>query len=102
MRRMGLSLAMLAGLGACEYSPPEDSGLIGVRPIPTAGDVCQIIGENELTAEYLDDSATLIGCPNHERGAIADRKRGGAVEVGTVGRWVLLSQPHTGPLTPSE
>lgn len=75
------------------YSPPEASGLVAVRPFPAPGNVCQVIGENALTVDYLDDSATLIGCPRSETGAIADRKAEGAVQVGRAGEWVLLSVP---------
>jgi hypothetical protein len=90
-----LSLLMLA---ACNedtaYSPPEDSGVVGVRPFPAEGDVCQVIGENDLTNQFLDDSATLVGCPKTETGAIADREGDGGRKVGEVGEWVLLSVPN--------
>jgi hypothetical protein len=92
-------LSML-GLQACTmpptepaYSPPEASGLVGVRPYPAEGDVCQVIGENALTVEYLDDAAILVGCPESEAGAISDREAEGAQRVDQVGSWVLLSQP---------
>jgi len=88
-----ISTVALMGCATVSYSPPEDSGLIGVRPYPNADDVCVVIGENELTQDYLDDSATLIGCPTHERGAISDRISDGAVTLETVGKWVLLSVP---------
>jgi hypothetical protein len=85
-------------LGACTqapaYSPPEDSGLVGVRPFPGEADVCQVIGENDLTNQFLDDSATLVGCPSAETGAIADRLAEGGRKVGEVGTWVLLSVPN--------
>ncbi len=90
----------IVGLQACTmptpepaYSPPEASGLVAVRPYPMEGDVCQVIGENDLTVEYLDDAAVLIGCPETEMGAIADREAEGAQRVGQVGSWILLSQP---------
>ena len=76
------------------YGPPEDSGLIGVNPFPGADDVCQVIGENDLSSNYLDDRSILIGCPVAEAGAIADRVADGATEVGEVGDWVLLSVPN--------
>lgn len=92
------ALLIVAALAACgspdpAYGPPELSGLVGVRPYPGPGDVCQVIGENALTANYLDDSATLIGCPRAESGAIAERMAEGAVQVGRAGEWVLLSVP---------
>lgn len=87
-----LALAACAAPDAA-YSPPEASGLVAVRAFPGPGDVCQVIGENALTVDFLDDSATLIGCPRAETGAIADRKAEGAVQVGRAGEWVLLSVP---------
>ncbi len=92
------SFLSLLALAACNedtaFSPPEESGLVGVRPFPAEGDVCQVIGENDLTNQFLDDSATLVGCPKTETGAISDRKAEGGREVGEVGKWVLLSVPN--------
>lgn len=93
------SAVALAALAACaaptapSYGPPEASGLVAVRPFPGPEDVCQIIGENALTSDYLDDSSTLIGCPRAETGAIADRKAEGAQVLGEAGDWLLLSVP---------
>ena len=88
----------VALLGAClagctAYTPPEQSGLVAVRAFPGPADVCQVIGENALTVDYLDDSATLVGCPAHEAGAIADLTDTGAVQVDQIGAWVLFSVP---------
>lgn len=76
------------------YSRPAQSGLVAVRPYPNANDVCQVIGENEVTATYLDHTTLLIGCPAHKRGAIADRIRDGATRLDHIGAWVLLSVPN--------
>ena len=79
--------------GTVEYTPPEASGLGSARPYPGPLDVCKVIGENDLTRNYLDDSATLVGCPDGETGAIRDRQREGGQIVDTVGSWVLISVP---------
>lgn len=76
---------------AVEYTPPEASGLVGVGGYPGPDDICQVIGENDLTIEYLDHTQTLVGCPNHETGAIADRLAEGAVELETIGAWTLFT-----------
>lgn len=76
-----------------KYSPPEESGLVAVRPYPDAGSVCQVLGENENTVEFLDHTGLLIGCPTSEAGAIQDRVNSGAEVFDQVGAWTLLHQP---------
>lgn len=105
MSRITIAALIVATLvGACTplvtYTPPEVSGLVGVRPYPNAGDVCMVIGESAATVGYLDHTGLLIGCPNHERGAIKDRQTEGATIVGVVDRWTLLS--YAAPQTTSE
>lgn len=93
-------------IGACTplatYTPPEESGLVGVRPYPYAGDVCMVIGESAASVDYLDHTGLLIGCPNHERGAIKDRQTEGATIVGVVDRWTLLSYAEPQPKSEAE
>lgn len=76
------------------YTDPKKSGLIAVRPYPNPGDVCQVIAKNDLTSTFLDDNAILIGCPKHEKGAIADRLREGGIAVGHAKHWTLISIPQ--------
>jgi hypothetical protein len=90
---LGLAVAACTQTAQATYSPPEASGLVSVRPFPAEGDVCQVIGESAATADYLDDSAVLIGCPVQEAGAIADRRAEGATELEVIGSWLLLSVP---------
>jgi len=76
------------------YKSAEDSGLVSVRPYPKPNGVCQILGESPATVDYLDHSAILIGCPDHDLGAIEDRKNEGAKIVGRVNSWTLLQMPE--------
>jgi len=88
-----LTLAVAAcATAAC--SPPDDSGLIGVRPYPQPGDVCKVIGEHALTNRYLDHTALLVGCPADASGAIADRLAEGGRTVAQAGHWTLISIPQ--------
>jgi hypothetical protein len=64
------------------YKSAEDSGLVSVQPYPQPNGVCQILGESPATVDYLDHSAISIGCPDHDLGAIEDRKTEGAKIVG--------------------
>jgi hypothetical protein len=90
----GLTVVLLSGCASApQYGPPEASGLIGGQPFPTAADVCQTIGENERTANLLDDDGRLIGCPLSEAGAIKDRIDEGGEVVEVEGDWVLITMP---------
>lgn len=107
MKPLGISALAQTLLSACgapvetgtsrdaAYSPPEESGLIAVRPFPGPRDVCQVVGENDTTRDFLDDSATLIACPANELGAIEDRVNDGAVMVARANDWWLLSVPDS-------
>ncbi len=94
--------ALLAGCATLDYGPeptttrytePAQSGLIGLRPFPTPDDVCQVIGENSLTNPFLGDASLLVGCPKHERVAIAMRLREGGQIVAQAKHWTLISMP---------
>ncbi len=88
-----LTLAACSDPEPVLYTPPSESGLVAVRPYPGPLDVCKVIGENDLTNKYLDDSAILVGCPAGETGAIRDRRSEGGTVVGQEGNWVLISVP---------
>ena len=75
-------------------SSPEASGLNAVRPYPNPKGTCQVIGENELTVEYLDDAAILVGCPATASEAIAFRLAEGGTQLTQIGDWVLFSMPQ--------
>lgn len=79
--------------GSASYGPPEASGLVTARPYPDADGVCQVIGENDLTVEYLGDASTLVGCPVVETVAVEEVLSQGATQVNTVGEWILLMVP---------
>ena len=76
------------------YNSAEDSGLVSVRPYPQPNAVCQILGESPATVDYLDHSAILLCCPDHDLGAIEDRKTEGAKIVGKFNSWTLLRIPE--------
>ena len=76
------------------YTPPEESGLVGLRPYPNRSDVCRIIGENDLTRSLLRDGFVLIGCPKHEHGAIKNIINSGAKVVFHAMHWSVFRIPN--------
>lgn len=83
-----------AGPGSQAYVWPAGLVVLG-DGYPDPGDPCRRLGETELTVNYLDDSAQLVGCP----GAAGDGPAAGIVAaggrvVGTVKGVTLLSIPQ--------
>lgn len=55
---------------------------------PNAGDPCQRLGESPATAEWLDDSAILVGCPSSQAASGIT-----GVHVGLVDGAIIISVP---------
>jgi hypothetical protein len=66
---------------------PEGLPLVGTG-YPNPGDACRVVGESAATADFLDDSATLVGCLETSE---ADRL--GGRTVGTIEGVTLVSVP---------
>lgn len=78
-----------------EYTEANRSGLRTTRPYPSPDDVCELIKVNRAVEDLVFEGRTLIACPKHEKGAIADRRRAGARVVGNATHWVILSVKNT-------
>lgn len=90
-------LPLIGLFAACELVNPTTTPTTNVTDLPFIGgyrdpaDVCEKLGENELTVNYLDHTADLVGCPEDYEGLGVFQIDTGGVEVARVEGWVLFS-----------
>jgi hypothetical protein len=83
--------AVLSNSADTAFVWPDTLRVVG-DGYPNAGDVCRRIGESAATVDYLDDSATLVGCPGDASSTAALALTGrGAKLVGTHEGVTLIS-----------
>ncbi len=70
-------------------APPASSLVLFGNGYPTDGAPCRRVGESEATAQWLDHTADLVGCPD----AASAAALGGKV-VATIGGMTVVSVPH--------
>jgi hypothetical protein len=95
----GGDLSAMAADGSTPFAWPASLAPFG-DGYPAAGDVCRRLGESAATSEYLDHTATLVGCPGARDSTSAQ-----AIVQGLQGRVVgetdgvtLISVPNEGHL----
>lgn len=100
------AVALCLSLAACQDTldaPAPDSSALAVAAIPEslapfgdgypdAGDPCRALGESPATADYLDHTAQLVGCPTAAAAAAAAAL--GGEKVATVDGIAIVSIPE--------
>lgn len=79
------------GWVAARYLVPE--GLVFLRGFRNPTDACRLIGESPGTVDFLDHTASLIGCPEGHRD-IEGFLNFGATELARIAGYTLLSVPR--------
>jgi len=95
-----LAVLVVSGCIGVQYAEPDLSGLDVGAPFPNQDDVCVELIANQKTRDITDVSRGLIGCPEHEVGAISDRIDDGFVVVGKTGPWAVLAPDNGGSQSP--
>lgn len=95
--RLVIGLTVMLFVGACApapMEPPESTLPFFGDGYPNAGDPCRRLGEAEATAEYLDHTADLIGCPADMTDLEAFMAETGAAEAFMQDGYIALSVPR--------
>ena len=93
-------VALVGLLAGCEVTNPTTTPTTNVTDLPLMGgyrspaDECEKLGENELTINYLDHTAHLVGCPEDYEGLGVFQVDTGGTEVARIDGWVLFSIPR--------
>ena len=77
------------------YTDAIDSGLRILKPYPNPDDVCALVDKASLPSELAAKYGQLIACPKHEKGALGDRIREGAIVVAHARHWTVLRVSKT-------
>lgn len=102
-RRAALAVVVAVLLGGCKPSEPQvaetpATPASGTWPatlnvvgegFPNPGDPCRVVGESAATVDFLDHTATLVGCLD-----AAEAGKLGGRTVGTVDGVTLVSVPR--------
>ena len=90
MKRLTLLCGALAACAPVSAPAPE---LPFVRGYRAEADQCMLVGESDLTVEYLDDAADLVACPTDYEGLGVFLTETNARKVGTYLEYSLFSVP---------
>ena len=77
------------------YTDAIDSGFRTLKPHPNPDDVCAVVDKASLPTELAAKYGQLIACPKHEKGALGDRIREGAIVVAHAKHWTVLRVSKT-------
>ena len=77
------------------YTDAIDYGLRILKPYSNPDDVCGVVDKTSLPTELAAKYGQLIACPKHEKGALGDRIREGAIVVAHAKHWTVLKVSKT-------
>ena len=88
-----VACALVAG---CEHlaMEEEEPALLLFGGFRDPADQCRIVGETEFTNQVLDDSSTLVGCPEDYEGTGVFVTETGATRVGETQGYELFTVPN--------
>lgn len=90
--RMAIAATLL--IAGCEHlAMEEQEPLLLFGGFRDPADQCRIVGETAFTNQFLDDSSTLVGCPEDYEGTGVFVTETGATRVGETQGYELFTVP---------
>lgn len=93
--RRSIVVASCSLLASCaHFGMEEEEGLPLGAGFRDPADRCRIVGETEFTNQFLDDSSTLVGCPEDYEGSGVFVTETGAIRVAESQGYILYTVPE--------
>lgn len=87
------TLVTISALAACAPVSDDASGPLLMAGFRYPADACRIVGEDEYTNQFLDDSSVLVGCPDNYDELASFEEEVRPTRVGEYRGYILYSVP---------
>ncbi len=94
IRRSAIIAACLLAAGCEHAAMQEEEPLLLFAGFRDPADQCRIVGETDFTNQFLDDTSTLVGCPDDYEGTGVFITETGATKVAETQCYDLFTVPN--------
>jgi hypothetical protein len=94
MNRLFVAVACVSAAACSDLDMMRsDEDLPLMQGFRASSDECRVVGENSFTNQFLDDSSTLVGCPQDYEGIGVFVTETGAIQVAESQGYTLYTVP---------